>query len=67
MEATVPFPVVDFHVHPKRPPDKMVDDFQAAGVIKAVILATDTYREDIDREDVQQHVVAQLISQHLSM
>ncbi len=46
------FPVVDFHIHPKYPDFKFFMDLKEAGVTHAVILATDTDPEDMDRPEI---------------
>ena len=46
------FPVVDFHVHPKLPDLKFFGDMRQAGVTHAVILATDTDPDDLDRPEI---------------
>jgi len=46
-------PVVDFHIHPKSPDLKFMSDLRKAGVTHAVILATDTDPEDVERQEVQ--------------
>lgn len=51
----IPFPVVDFHVHPKRLDNDLVKDFRNANA-KAIVLATDTDPADIDRAEVVEHI-----------
>jgi predicted TIM-barrel fold metal-dependent hydrolase len=46
------WPAVDFHVHPKMPDLKFLSDMRKAGVRHAVILATDTDSEDLDRPEI---------------
>ena len=46
------WPAVDFHVHPKMPDLKFLSDMRKAGVGHAVILATDTDPEDLDRPEI---------------
>ena len=46
------WPAVDFHVHPKMPDLKFLSDMRKAGVRHAVILATDTDPEDVDRPEI---------------
>jgi predicted TIM-barrel fold metal-dependent hydrolase len=46
------WPAVDFHVHPKMPDLKFLSDMRKAGVRHAVILATDTDPEDLDRPEI---------------
>ena len=46
------WPGVEFHVHPKMPDLKFLSDMRKAGVRHAVILATDTDPEDIDRPEI---------------
>jgi len=45
-------PAVDFHIHPKMPDLKFLSDMRKAGVGHAVILATDTDPEDLDRPEI---------------
>jgi predicted TIM-barrel fold metal-dependent hydrolase len=47
-----PFPVVDFHIHPKLPDLQFFADLRDAGVTHAVILATDTDPSDLDRPEI---------------
>jgi len=46
------WPGVEFHVHPKMPDLKFLSDMRKAGVRHAVILATDTDPEDLDRPEI---------------
>ena len=46
------WPGVEFHVHPKMPDLKFLSDMKRAGVRHAVILATDTDPEDLDRPEI---------------
>jgi uncharacterized protein len=46
------WPGVEFHVHPKMPDLKFLSDMKKAGVRHAVILATDTDPEDLDRPEI---------------
>ena len=46
------WPAVEFHVHPKMPDLKFLSDLRKAGVRHAVILATDTDPEDVDRPEI---------------
>jgi len=48
-----PFPIVDFHIHPKSPDLKFMADLKEAGVTHAVILATDTDPADVDRPEIR--------------
>ncbi len=50
--ADNPFPVVDFHVHPKSPDLKFMADLREAGVSHTVILATDTDPADVVRPEI---------------
>lgn len=45
-------PGVEFHVHPKMPDLKFLSDLRKAGLRHAVILATDTDPEDLDRPEI---------------
>ena len=45
-------PIVDFHVHPKIPDLKFFADMKDAGITHAVILATDTDPDDINRPEI---------------
>lgn len=45
-------PGVEFHVHPKMPDLKFLSDMRRAGMGHAVILATDTDPEDLDRPEI---------------
>ena len=46
------WPGVEFHVHPKMPDLKFLSDMRKAGLRHAVILATDTDPEDLDRPGI---------------
>ena len=46
------WPGVEFHVHPKMPDLKFLSDMRKAGVRHAVILATDTDPEDLNRPEI---------------
>lgn len=46
------WPGVEFHVHPKMPDLKFLSDMRKAGLRHAVILATDTDPEDVDRPEI---------------
>lgn len=52
---TAVYHVVDFHVHPKGDESEFIENFREAGA-RAVILATDTYPEDLDRQEVIEHI-----------
>jgi len=47
------YPVVEFHVHPKMPDLKFLSDLRKAGISHAVLLATDSDPEDVDRPEIQ--------------
>ncbi|MGC8492069.1 MAG: amidohydrolase family protein [Syntrophobacteraceae bacterium] len=49
-----PFPVVDFHIHPKLPDLQFFSDMMEAGVTHGVILATDTDPSDLDRPEIRE-------------
>ncbi|MDR3566400.1 MAG: amidohydrolase family protein [Syntrophobacteraceae bacterium] len=49
-----PFPVIDFHIHPKLPDLQFFSDLLDAGVTHAVILATDTDPSDLDRPEIRE-------------
>ena len=49
-----PFPVVDFHIHPKLPDLQFFSDLRDAGVTHGVILATDTDPSDVDRPEIRE-------------
>jgi uncharacterized protein len=53
-EAPEYYPAVEFHVHPKMPDLKLLSDFKKAGLSHAVILATDTDPDDVDRPEIRE-------------
>lgn len=52
------YPVVDFHVHPKMPDLKFLSDMHRAGITHAVILATDTDPDNLDRPEIVEDIRA---------
>lgn len=48
------WPAVEFHVHPKMPDLKFLSDLRKAGLKHAVILATDTDPNDVDRPEIRE-------------
>jgi predicted TIM-barrel fold metal-dependent hydrolase len=53
------YPVIDFHVHPKMPDLKFLSDMRQAGISHAVILATDTDPENVNRPEILDSLRAQ--------
>lgn len=50
-------PTIDFHIHPKRPDGEFLRDLKEAGIDCGVIMATDTDREDIYRDEINEWFV----------
>jgi predicted TIM-barrel fold metal-dependent hydrolase len=50
------YPVIDFHVHPKMPDLKFLSDMRKAGISHAVILATDTDPDNVDRPEIRERL-----------
>lgn len=50
------YPVIDVHVHPKMPDGIMMPEMREAGISHAVLLATDTQAEDMDRPEVKEWI-----------
>ena len=51
------WPVIDCHVHPKASEQELIQDLDKAGITHAVILATETDPEDVDRPEIRTWLV----------